>query len=99
MLLIEHLQEFDIEAFRNELINNIDYITDEKISELQYKAEQIKGMCKAATKYRKRQEGIYKKKIDVKITSCSLAGRFTSPGKVRFHVLYIIIVLHLLVVM
>jgi hypothetical protein len=47
MLLIEHLQEFDTEAFRNEWINNIDYITDEKISELQYKAEQLKGMCKA----------------------------------------------------
>ena len=71
MLLIEHLQEFDTEAFRNELINNIDYITDEKISELQYKAEQIKGMCKAATKYRKRQEEIYKKKIEVKITSAA----------------------------
>ena len=53
MLLIKHLQEFDIEAFRNELINNIDYITDEKISELQFKAEQIKGMCKAANKISK----------------------------------------------
>ena len=50
MLLIEHLQEFDTGAFRNELINNIDYITDEKISELQYKAEQIKGIIFANMK-------------------------------------------------
>jgi hypothetical protein len=48
-------------------------MTDEKISELQYKAEQIKGMCKAATRYRKRQEEIYKKKIEVKITSAAIA--------------------------
>lgn len=75
MLPIEHLQEFDTEAFRNELINDIDYITDEKILELQFKAEQIKGMCKAATKYRKRQEEIYKKKIEVKITSAALLPR------------------------
>ena len=56
-MLIKYLQELDIERLSNELIENLDYITDEEIAQLQYKAQQIKGICKAAIGYRrKRQE-------------------------------------------
>ena len=55
-MLSKYLQEFDVEKFANELIENLDYVTDEEITQLQYKAQRIKGICKAAIKYRKRSE-------------------------------------------
>nr|MDQ4014063.1 hypothetical protein [Thermoproteota archaeon] len=55
-MLTKYLQEFDVEKFANELIENLDYVTDEEITQLQYKAQRIKGICKAAMKYRKRSE-------------------------------------------
>ena len=55
-MLTKYLQEFDVEKFANELIENLDYVTDEEITQLQYKAQRIKGICKAAIKYRKRGE-------------------------------------------
>ena len=60
-MLTKYLQEFDVEKFANELIENLDYVTDEEITQLQYKAQRIKGICKAAIKYRKRSEEAYKK--------------------------------------
>lgn len=55
-MLTKYLQEFDVEKFANELIENLDFVTDEEITQLQYKAQRIKGICKAAIKYRKRSE-------------------------------------------
>lgn len=52
-MLTKYLQEFDVEKFANELIENLDYVTDEEITQLQYKAQLIKGICKAAIKHRK----------------------------------------------
>jgi hypothetical protein len=53
-LLIKYLQELDIERLSNELIENLDYITDEEITQLQNKALQIKQISKAAIGYRKK---------------------------------------------
>ena len=47
-MLTKHLQEFDVEKFANELMEDLDYVTDEEITQLQYKAQRIKGICKAA---------------------------------------------------
>ena len=55
-MLTRYLQEIDVEKFANELIENLDFVTDEEITQLQYKAQRIKGICKAAIKYRKRSE-------------------------------------------
>jgi hypothetical protein len=55
-MLTKYLQEFDVEKFANELIENLDYVTDEEITQLQYKAQLIKRICKAAIKHRKRSE-------------------------------------------
>jgi|ERR671914_499204 hypothetical protein len=55
-MLTKYLQEFDVEKFANELTENLDYVTDEEITQLQYKAQLIKGICKAAIKSRKRSE-------------------------------------------
>src|ERR687895_1306343 len=55
-MLTKYLQEFDVEKFANELIENLDFVTDEEITQLQYKSQRIKGICKAAIKYRKRSE-------------------------------------------
>ena len=55
-MLTKYLQQFDVEKFANELIENLDFVTDEEITQLQYKAQRIKGICKAAIKYRKRSE-------------------------------------------
>ena len=55
-MLTKHLQEFDVEKFANELMENLDYVTDEEITQLQYKAHRIKGICKAAIKYRRKSE-------------------------------------------
>ena len=45
-MLTKYLQEFDVEKFANELIENLDYVTDEEITQLQYKAQLIKGIVK-----------------------------------------------------
>jgi hypothetical protein len=55
-LLIKYLQDLDIERLSNELIENLDYITDEEIAHLQNKAQQIKGICKAAIGYRRKSQ-------------------------------------------
>ena len=55
-MLIKYLQELDIERLSNELIENPDYITDEEIAQLQNKAQQIRGICKAAIGYRKKSQ-------------------------------------------
>ncbi len=39
LLLTIYLQELDIERLSNELIENLDYITDEEIAQLQNKAQ------------------------------------------------------------
>ena len=56
LLLIKYLQELDIERLSNELIENPDYITDEEIAQLQNKAQQIRGICKAAIGYRRKNQ-------------------------------------------
>ena len=43
MLLIKDLQKFDAETFRDDLIDNLNYISDQEVAELQFKAEQLKG--------------------------------------------------------
>ena len=53
-MLTKYLQQFDVENFANELIENLDYVTDEEITQLQYKAQRIKGICKAAIKQKKK---------------------------------------------
>jgi hypothetical protein len=53
-MLIKYLREFNVDEFANELIGNLDYMTDEEIMQLQYKAQQIKVICKVAIKYRKK---------------------------------------------
>jgi hypothetical protein len=55
-MLTKYLREFNVDEFANELIENLDYITDEEITQLQYKAQRLKGICKAAIKYRKKSE-------------------------------------------
>jgi hypothetical protein len=55
-MLTKHLQEFDVEKFANELMENLDYVTDEEITQLQHKSQRIKGICKAAIKYRRKSE-------------------------------------------
>ena len=60
-MLIKYLQELDIERLSNEIIENLDYITDEEIAQLQNKAQQIKGICNAAIGYRRKSQ-----EIDVK---------------------------------
>jgi hypothetical protein len=55
-LLIKYLQKFDVEEFSNELIENLDYITDDEIKQLQQKAQQIGGICRAAIKYRRKSQ-------------------------------------------
>ena len=74
-MLTKYLQEFDVEKFANELIENLDYVTDEEITQLQYKAQRIKGICKAAIKYRKRGEEAdtkrQKKRVKIEIASAA----------------------------
>lgn len=55
--MIKYLQKFDIERFSNELLENLDYVTDDEIRQLQQKSQEIRGICRAAIKRRrKRQE-------------------------------------------
>jgi hypothetical protein len=62
VLLIKYLQELDIERFGNELIENLDRITDEEVIQLQNKAQQIKGICKAAIGYRRKSQEVHAKR-------------------------------------
>jgi hypothetical protein len=62
VLLIKYLQELEIERLGNELIENLDRITDEEIIQLQNKAQQIKGICKAATGYRRKSQEVQAKR-------------------------------------
>jgi hypothetical protein len=61
-LLIKYLQELDIERLSNELIENLDYTTDEEITQLQNKAQQIKQICKAAIGYRRKNQEAHAKR-------------------------------------
>ena len=55
-MLVKYLQKFDVEGFGNELIENLDYVTDDEIRQLQHKAQQIRGICRAAIKYRRKSQ-------------------------------------------
>ena len=55
-MLIKYLQKFDVESFGNELIENLDYVTDDEIRQLQQKSQQIRGICRAAIKYRRKSQ-------------------------------------------
>jgi hypothetical protein len=76
-MLTKYLQEFDVEKFANELIENLDYVTDEEITQLQYKAQRIKGICKAATKYRKRSEEADTKRQKKRVKKIEIASAAT----------------------
>ena len=73
-MLTKYLQEFDVEKFANELIENLDYVTDEEITQLQYKAQRIKGICKAAIKYRKRSEEADTKRQKKRVKKIEIAS-------------------------
>ena len=83
-MLTKYLQEFDVEKFANELIENLDYVTDEEITQLQYKAQRIKGICKAAIKYRKRGEeaDTKRQKKRVKKIEISSAATILNTNKI-----------------
>ena len=76
-MLTKYLQEFDVEKFANELIENLDYVTDEEITQLQYKAQRIKGICKAAIKYRKRAEEADTKRQKKRVKKIEIASAAT----------------------
>ena len=76
-MLTKYLQEFDVEKFANELIENLDYVTDEEITQLQYKAQRIKGICKAAIKYRKRCEEANTKRQKKRVKKIEIASAAT----------------------
>jgi hypothetical protein len=76
-MLTKYLQEFDVENFANELIENLDYVTDEEITQLQYKAQRIKGICKAAMKYRKRSEEADTKRQKKRVKKIEIASAAT----------------------
>jgi hypothetical protein len=76
-MLTKYLQEFDVEKFANELIESLDYVTDEEITQLQYKAQRIRGICKAAIKYRKRSEEANTKRQKKRIKKIEIASAAT----------------------
>jgi hypothetical protein len=76
-MLTKYLQEFDVEKFANELIENLDYVTDEEITQLQYKAQRIKGICKAAINYRKRSEEADTKRQKKRVKKIEIASAAT----------------------
>jgi hypothetical protein len=76
-MLTKYLQEFDVEKFANELIENLDYVTDEEITQLQYKAQQIRGICKAAIKYRKRGQEADTKRQKKRVKKIEIASAAT----------------------
>ena len=55
-MLIKYLQKFNVESFSNELLENLDYVTDDEIRQLQQKSQQIRGICRAAIKYRRKSQ-------------------------------------------
>ena len=63
------MQKFDAETFRDGLIDNLNYISGQEVAELQFKAEQLKGILKAAIKYKRKQENIRQKKIEIMVAS------------------------------
>ena len=83
-MLTKYLQEFDVEKFANELIENLDFVTDEEITQLQYKAQRIKGICKAAIKYRKKSEeaDIKRQKKRVKKIEIASAATILNTDKI-----------------
>ena len=76
-MLVKYLQEFDVEKFANELIENLDFVTDEEITQLQYKTQRIKGICKAAIKYRKRSEEADTKRQKKRVKKIEIASAAT----------------------
>jgi hypothetical protein len=76
-MLTKYLQEFDVEKFANELIESLDHVTDEEITQLQYKAQRIKGICKAAIKYRKRSEEADTKRQKKRVKKIEIASAAT----------------------
>jgi hypothetical protein len=84
-LLIKYLQELDIERLSNELIENLDYITDEEIAQLQNKAQQIKGICKAAIGYRRKSQEDHVKRQRKQISQVEItkAAAITTTYKQR----------------
>ncbi|HEX5976380.1 MAG TPA: hypothetical protein VFY68_03835 [Nitrososphaeraceae archaeon] len=76
-MLTKYLQEFDVEKFANELIENLDFVTDEEITQLQYKAQRIKGICKAAIKYRKRSEEANTKRQKKRVKKIEISSAAT----------------------
>ena len=76
-MLTKYLQEFDVEKFANELIENLDYVTDEEITQLQSKAQRITGICKAAIKYRKRSEEADTKRQKKRVKKIEIASAAT----------------------
>ena len=76
-MLTKYLQEFDVEKFANELIENLDFVTDEEITQLQYKSQRIKGICKAAIKYRKRSEEANTKRQKKRVKKIEISSAAT----------------------
>ena len=76
-MLTKYLQEFDVEKFANELIENLDYVTDEEITQLQYKAQLIKGICKVAIKHRIRSEDADTKRQKKPVKKIEIANAAT----------------------
>ncbi|MDQ4013114.1 MAG: hypothetical protein M3146_05235, partial [Thermoproteota archaeon] len=52
-------------------------VTDEEITQLQYKAQRIKGICKAAMKYRKRSEEADTKRQKKRVKKIEIASAAT----------------------
>ena len=84
-MLIKYLQELDIERLSNELIENPDYITDEEIAQLQNKAQQIRGICKAAIGYRKKsqEEDVKRQRKQISQVEITKAAAFATNNKQR----------------
>ena len=84
-MLIKYLQELDIERLSNELIENLDYITDEEIAQLQNKAQQIRGICKAAIGYRKKsqEEDVKRQRKQISQVEITKAAAFATNNKPR----------------
>jgi hypothetical protein len=73
------------ERLSNELIENLDYITDEEIAQLQNKAQQIKGICKAAIGYRRKSQEDHVKRQRKQISQVEItkAAAITTTYKQR----------------
>ncbi|CAN5242177.1 hypothetical protein BH18THE2_BH18THE2_39340 [soil metagenome] len=84
-MLIKYFQELDIERLSNELIENLDYITDEEIAQLQNKAQQIKGICKAAIGYRRKsqEDDVKRQRKQIKQIKITKAAAIATTYKQR----------------